>query len=80
VDGLITDPKNSPFTSIILPYVHLDNPDGKIAWSVYNYDEGLASRVPYESAARVLTQTKENYSSYITRQGLAITMVYPNSL
>jgi hypothetical protein len=74
VDGLITQPENSPFTSVILPYVHLDSPDGKISWQVYNYDEGLASRVPYESAARVLTQTKESYSAYITRQGLALTL------
>jgi hypothetical protein len=74
VDGLITSPDNSPFTSLILPYVHLDSPDGKITWNVYNYDEGLASRVPYESAARVLTQTKESHNAYITRQGLALTL------
>eukprot|EP00961_Rhodomonas_salina_P168565 2271951-Rhodomonas_salina.1 len=58
VDGLITDTSNSPFTSVILPYKHIDNVDGKIKWNVWSFDEGLASRVPYESSARVLTQTK----------------------
>jgi hypothetical protein len=34
----------------------------------------MASRVPYESAARVLTQTKSSQSGYAIRQGLAIAM------
>jgi hypothetical protein len=33
------------------------------------------TRVPYESAARTLTQTKRSYAGYTIRQGLAITMV-----
>jgi hypothetical protein len=41
---------------------------------VYSFDEGMASRVPYESAARVLTQTKSSQSGYAIRQGLAIAM------
>lgn len=74
VDGLITDATNSPFTKTILPYVYLDYPDHKIKWNVYSFDEGIASRVPYESAARVLPQTKRSFAGYTVRQGLAIAM------
>jgi len=74
VDGLITDATNSPFTKVILPYVYMENPDQKIKWNVYSFDEGLASRVPYESAARVLTQTKSSHAGYAVRHGLAIKM------
>ena len=74
IDGLITTSTGSPFTSIILPYVHWDRPDTKIAWRVFSFDEGLASRVPYESAARTLTESREQFSTYATRHGLAITM------
>lgn len=74
VDGLITDATNSPFTRNILPYVYLENPDQKLKWNVYNFDEGIASRVPYEAAARVLPQTKRTFSGYVVRHGLAIAM------
>jgi len=74
VDGLITDPKNSPFTSRILPYKYITNVDGKIKWNVWSFDEGLASRVPYESAARTLTQSKRSFAGYFVRQGLAINL------
>lgn len=74
IDGLITDTTNSPFTTIILPYKYIENPDAKIKWNSYSFDEGLASRVPYESAARVLTQTKRSYAAYAVRHGLAIEM------
>jgi hypothetical protein len=74
IDGLISSATGSPFTSIILPYVHWDRPDNKIAWRVFSFDEGLASRVPYESAARTLTESREQFSTYATRHGLAITM------
>ena len=74
IDGLITDTTNSPFTTIILPYKYIENPDAKIKWNAYSFDEGLASRVPYESAARVLTQTKRSYAAYAVRNGLAIEM------
>ena len=46
IDGLISDSTNSPFTTVILPYVHLEYPDHKIKWQVYSFDEGIASRVP----------------------------------
>jgi hypothetical protein len=75
IDGLITDATNSPFTTIILPYKYIEQVDAKIKWNVWSFDEGLASRVPYESAARTLTQTKRSFSGYTVRQGLAITMV-----
>ena len=42
--------------------------------NVYLFDEGLASRVPYESAARVLPQSKRSFAGYVVRQGLAIAM------
>lgn len=74
IDGYISDPANSPFTSEILPYKYIDNPDQKLKWNVYAFDEGMASRVPYESAARVLTQTKKSFAGYTIRQGLAIRM------
>ena len=74
VDGLISNATDSPFTSSILPYQNVENPDKPLTWEVYSYDEGLASRVPYESAARVLTQSKTSHSAYIVRQGLAISM------
>ena len=74
IDGLITDATKSPFTRNILPYVYLENPDAKFKWNVYSFDEGLASRVPYESAARVLTQSKSSQAGYAIRQGLAIAM------
>ena len=74
VDGLITDATNSPFTTTILPYQYLEDPDRKIEWNVWRFDEGLASRVPYESSARTLTQSKESFSGYTVRQGLAITL------
>ena len=74
IDGLITDATNSPFTRNILPYTYLDSPDQKIKWNVYSFDEGMASRVPYESAARVLTQSKTSHAGYAIRQGLAIVM------
>jgi len=74
IDGLISNSTGSPFTSLILPYVHFDRPDNTIKWRVFSFDEGLASRVPYESAARTLTQSREEFSAYATRHGLAITM------
>jgi hypothetical protein len=74
IDGLITDATNSPFTTTILPYKYVENPDAKLKWNVWSFDEGTASRVPYESAARVLTQTKRSFSAYTVRQGLAIAM------
>jgi len=74
VDGLITDATNSPFTSVILPYRYIDNVDGKIKWNVWSFDEGLASRVPYEAAARTLTQSKRSYAGYAVRHGLAINL------
>lgn len=74
IDGLISDSTTSPFTSVILPYTYIDNPDRKITWRTYSYDEGLASRVPYESAARTLTQTKQAFKAFLVRHGLAITM------
>jgi hypothetical protein len=74
IDGLITDTTNSPFTTVILPYKYIANPDAKIKWNAYSYDEGLATRVPYESAARVLTQTKRSYAAFTVRYGMAIEM------
>ena len=74
VDGLITDATNSVFTSRILPYKYITNVDGKIKWNVWSFDEGMASRVPYESAARVLQQSKRSYAGYFVRQGMAIVM------
>jgi hypothetical protein len=74
VDGLITDATSSPFTKNILPYMYMDQPDRKIKWNVYSFDEGMASRVPYESAARVLPQSKRSFAGYAVRQGLAIAM------
>jgi hypothetical protein len=50
------------------------NPDKKIKWNVYSFDEGMASRVPYEAAARVLPQSKRSFAGYAVRQGLAIAM------
>jgi hypothetical protein len=58
----------------VLPYVYLDSPDQKLKWNVYSFDEGMASRVPYEAAARVLPQTKRSFAGYVVRQGLAIAM------
>ena len=74
IDGLLTDATNSPFTSRILPYKYITNVDGKIKWNVWSFDEGLASRVPYESAARTLTQTKRGFAGYAVRQGMAIVL------
>ena len=74
IDGLITDTTFSPFTTVILPYKYMANPDGKIKWRAWGYDEGLATRVPYESGARVLTQTKRSYSAHVVRSGLGIEM------
>ena len=74
IDGLISSSTGSPFTSLILPYTHFDRPDNVIKWRVFSFDEGLASRVPYESAARTLTQSRETHQAYATRHGLALTM------
>jgi hypothetical protein len=74
VDGLITDTTYSPFTSYILPYVYLEHPDAKIKWNVWSFDEGLPSRAPYESGARVLTQTKKSYAGYTVRHAIGIRM------
>ena len=74
IDGLITDATSSPFTKTILPYLYMDQPDKKIKWNVYSFDEGMASRVPYEAAARVLPQSKRSFAGYAVRQGLAIAM------
>ena len=74
IDGLITDTTASPFTTVLLPYKYIENVDAKIKWNVWSFDEGMASRVPYESAARTLTQTKRSYAGYTIRHGLAITM------
>jgi len=54
--------------------MYMDYPDRKIEWNVWTFDQGLASRVPYEAAARTLTQRKQSFSGYTVRQGLAITM------
>ncbi len=74
IDGLITDATNSPFTSRILPYKYITNVDGKIKWNVWTFDEGLSSRVPYESAARTLQQSKRSFAGYTIRQGMAIVL------
>lgn len=74
VDGLITDTTNSPYTTLILPYKYIETPDAKFKWNVWSFDEGLASRVPYEAAARTLTQSKREFAGFTVRQGLAITM------
>eukprot|EP00961_Rhodomonas_salina_P153832 2072045-Rhodomonas_salina.1 len=74
VDGLITDTTNSEFTTLILPYKYLETPDAKFKWNVWSFDEGMASRVPYESAARTLTQSKREFAGFTVRQGLAMTM------
>jgi len=74
IDGLITDATNSPFTTRILPYLYKEDVDGKIKWNVWSFDEGMASRVPYESAARTLTQSKRSFSGYMVRQGMAIVL------
>ena len=74
VDGLITDATNSPFTTKILPYRYKEDVDGKMKWNVWSFDEGLASRVPYEAAARTLTQSKRGFSAYMVRQGMAINL------
>eukprot|EP00961_Rhodomonas_salina_P032364 436597-Rhodomonas_salina.1 len=74
VDGLITDTTNSPYTTLVLPYKYLETPDAKFKWNVWAFDEGLASRVPYEAAARTLTQTKREFAAFTVRQGLAMTM------
>jgi hypothetical protein len=74
IDGLITDATNSPFTSRILPYKYITNVDGKIKWNVWSFDEGLSSRVPYESAARTLQQSKRSFAGYTIRQGMAIVL------
>ena len=74
VDGLITDATNSPFTTRILPYLYKEDPDGKFTWNVWQFDEGMASRVPYESAARTLTQSKREFSGYMVRHGMAIVL------
>jgi hypothetical protein len=62
------------FTSRILPYKYITNVDGKIKWNVWSFDEGLSSRVPYESAARTLQQSKRSYAGYTIRQGMAIVL------
>lgn len=49
--------------------VYLENPDQKLKWNVYSFDEGISSRVPYESAARVLPQSKKSFAGYTVRQG-----------
>ena len=74
IDGLISDATNSPFTSLILPYTYIDNPDKKLTWNTWSFDEGLASRVPYEAAARTLTQTKRSFKAFLVRHGIAINM------
>ena len=74
IDGLITDATNSPFTTKILPYRFKDDVDGKMKWNVWSFDEGMASRVPYEAAARTLTQSKRSFAGYMVRQGMAIVM------
>jgi len=68
IDSLITDATNSPFTRNMLPYVYLENPDQKLKWNVYSFNEGITSRVPYERAARVLPQNKRSFAGY--SQGL----------
>ena len=65
VDGLITNATGSPFTTLILPYHYCDAPDSKIKWNVWSYDEGLASRVPYEAAARTLTESQERFQTQL---------------
>ena len=74
IDGLITDATNSPFTTRILPYMYKDDVDGKMKWNVWSFDEGMASRVPYESAARTLQQSKRSFSAYMVRHGMAIVL------
>jgi hypothetical protein len=74
INGLITDATSSPFTKNILPYLYMDQLDRKIKWNVYSFDEGMASRVPYEAAARVLPQSKRSFAGYAVRQGLAMAM------
>ena len=74
IDGLISDATNSPFTTKILPYRYKEDVDGKMKWNVWSFDEGMASRVPYEAAARTLTQSKRSFAGYMVRQGMAIVL------
>jgi hypothetical protein len=43
-------------------------------WNVWSFDEVMASRVPYESAARTLTKSKRSFSGYMVRKGMAIVL------
>ena len=52
----------------------IENPDQKISWWTFSYDEGLASRVQYESAASPLIQSKRSFTAFMVRHGLAINM------
>jgi hypothetical protein len=54
--------------------MYMDQPDWKIKWNVYAFDEGIANLVPYESAAHVLPQSMLSFAGYAVRQGLAIAM------
>ena len=40
IDGLITDTTNSPFTTVILPYKYIANPDAKIKWNALAMTRG----------------------------------------
>jgi len=65
---------SASLTSVILPFTYIENPDQKISWWTFSYDEGLASRVQYESAASTLTQSKRSFTAFMVRHGLAINM------
>ena len=67
IDRCIADTTNSPFTTVILPYMYMYYGDRKMEWNTWTFDQGLAARVPRELTAR-------EYSGYAVRQGLAISM------
>jgi len=43
VDGLITNAADSPFTTAILPYVHVEHPDRTVEWNVSRFDQGTVN-------------------------------------
>jgi len=59
VDGLVTGTANSLFTTVVLPYMCMDQTDRKIQCNTWTFDLGVTPRVPYESGNTI-------------RQGLAI--------
>ena len=60
------------YTTVGLPWLHTN--EVTFEWNKWNFNGGLADRVPYEGLSRLITTRRESHRAHIERRGLAFIM------